>query len=91
MKTFWTLFLTLVTVMSLCACQGSVGKSLAKDESVQTEERSVQVVKTGSGVTVKTAQEWAADYPEIYESYLANSENTEVHDYTKDYPMVSIL
>lgn len=91
MKTFWTLFLTLVTVMSLCACRGSVGKSLAKDESVQTEERSVQVVKTGSGVTVKTAQDWAATYPEIYASYMANSENTEVHDYTKDYPMIPIL
>lgn len=51
----------------------------------------MQVVKTGSGVTVMTAQDWAETYPEIYASYLANSENTEVHDYTKDYPMIGVV
>ena len=54
-------------------------------------KRQAQVVKTGSGVTVMTAQDWAETYPEIYASYLANSENTEVHDYTKDYPMIGVV
>ena len=54
-------------------------------------KRLTQVVKTGSGVTVMTAQDWAETYPEIYASYLANSENTEVHDYTKDYPMIGVV
>ena len=91
MNKFWTLLLASSMVLGLCGCQRNVEESPIKDGMAQTEGTGVQVVQTGSGVTVKTAQEWAADYPEIYESYLANSENTEVHDYTKDYPMVSIL
>lgn len=54
-------------------------------------ERRTQVVKTGSGVTVMTAQDWAETYPEIYASYLANQDNTEVHDYTEDYPMIGVI
>ena len=91
MNKFWTLLLASSMVLGLCGCQRNVEESPIKDGMAQTEGTGVQVVQTGSGVTVKTAQEWAADYPEIYESYLANSENTEVHDYTKEYPMVSIL
>ena len=53
--------------------------------------RLAQVVKTGSGVTVMSAREWADSYPEIYASYLANSQNTEVHDYTEDYPMIGVI
>ena len=91
MKTFWTLLLTSLMVLSLCACQWSVEESPAADEAVQPEDKGVQVVQTGSGVTVKTAQDWAESYPEIYASYLANNENTEVHDYTMDYPMISVV
>ncbi len=68
MKTFWTLLMTSLMVLSLCACQGSVKESPAADETAQPEDKGVQVVQTGSGVTVKTAKEWAADYPEIYAS-----------------------
>lgn len=53
--------------------------------------RTPQAVQTGSGVTVKTAAEWAEQYPDIYASYQANSGNTTVHDYTKDYPMITTL
>ena len=38
-----------------------------------------------------TAQDWAEKYPEVYASYLANSENGEIHDYTKDYPMIGTI
>ncbi|WP_300820901.1 ammonia-forming cytochrome c nitrite reductase subunit c552 [uncultured Oscillibacter sp.] len=51
--------------------------------------RAAQVVKTGTAVKVTTAAEWAQQYPDIYASYLANSENDSVHDYVADYPMLS--
>ena len=97
MKKFWMLLLAALMVLSLCACQKEAvvenPGDPAPEEDVQTEEtvRTPQVVQTGSGVTVKTAQDWAAEYPEIYASYLANNDNTEVHDYTKDYPMIPII
>ena len=50
-----------------------------------------QVVKTGSGVTVITAQDWAETYPEIYASYLANNENDEVLDHVEEYPMIGVV
>ena len=59
--------------------------------SLSTDKRLPQVVKTGSGVTVMSAKDWAETYPEIYASYLANNDNTEIHDYTKDYPMIGVV
>ena len=70
---------------------GQSGDAPAAPAVQSSEKRLTQVVKTGSGVTVMTAQDWAETYPEIYASYLANSENTEVHDYTKDYPMIGVV
>ena len=99
MKKFWMLLLAALMVLSLCACQKKAEEpapetpapSESAEQSEETGFRTAQVVQTGSGVTVKTAQDWAAEYPEIYASYLANEENTEVHDYTKDYPMIPII
>ena len=99
MKKFWMLLLTALMVLSLCACQKKAEEpapetpapSETAEQSKETGFRTAQVVQTGSGVTVKTAQDWAAECPEIYASYLANEENTEVHDYTKDYPMIPII
>ncbi len=99
MKKFWMLLLAALMVLSLCACQKKAEEpapetpapSETAEQSEETGFRTAQVVQTGSGVTVKTAQDWAAEYPEIYASYLANEENTEVHDYTKDYPMIPII
>ena len=48
-------------------------------------------VETGSKITVMTASQWAETYPEIYESYLKNSENSETTDYVEDYPMIATL
>lgn len=50
-----------------------------------------QVVKTGSGVTVLSAQDWAEAYPEIYASYLANNNNSEVKDHVEEYPMIGVV
>ena len=98
MKKFWMLLLTALMLLTLCACQDKAaeevpGDAPAPEETVQPEEtdRKAQVVQTGSGVTVKSAQDWATEYPEIYASYLANNDNTEIHDYTKDYPMIPIV
>ena len=48
-------------------------------------------VETGVKVTLMTADKWAAEYPEIYESYMRNSENSEVTDYVSYYPMIQVL
>ena len=53
--------------------------------------RKTRVVKTGTAVQVISADAWAEQYPEIYASYLANSENTEDADYVADYPMLSTV
>jgi formate-dependent nitrite reductase cytochrome c552 subunit len=49
------------------------------------------VVQTGSGIIVMSAKDWAEEYPEIYASYMANNDNTEIHDYTVDYPMIPMI
>ena len=53
--------------------------------------KAAQVVETGSGVTVKTAAEWAETYPEIYASYMANADNADVVEYTEEYPMIPVI
>ena len=58
---------------------------------VKEQGRTAQVVETGSGVTVLSARDWAEQYPYIYASYLANSENNQVHEYTVDYPMLPVV
>ena len=54
-------------------------------------KRTAKVVETGTGVTVMSAEDWASRYPEIYASYMANSENEEIHDYVEAYPMISTV
>ena len=57
MNKFWTLLLASSMVLGLCGCQRNVEESPIKDGMAQTEGTGVQVVQTGSGVTVKTAQD----------------------------------
>ena len=96
MKKFWILLLTVLLALSICGCQENEAEPTQEaTEAAPVEEeetvRTAQVVQTGSGITVMTAQDWAEEYPEIYASYLANDDNTEVHDYTADYPMIPII
>ena len=107
MKRLSLLLLAVLVLMSFCACQKAEenietapdavvedAPEIATEEAVEeaTEEvRTAQVVQTGSGVTVMTANDWADEYPEIYASYLANGENTEIHDYPVDYPMIPVV
>jgi len=95
------LLLAALVLVTFCACQKTeeapvetaapqVSVEAAAPEVAQ-EVRTAQVVETGSGVTVLSAKDWAEEYPEIYTSYLANEENTAIHDYTKDYPMLPVV
>ena len=101
MKRLSMLLLAALVLVTFCACQKTeeapvetaapqVSVEAAAPEVVQ-EVRTAQVVETGSGVTVLSAKDWAEEYPEIYTSYMANEENTAIHDYTKDYPMLPVV
>lgn len=101
MKRLSMLLLAALVLVTFCACQKTeeapvetaapqVSVEAAAPEVAQ-EVRTAQVVETGSGVTVLSAKDWAEEYPEIYTSYLANEENTALHDYTKDYPMLPVV
>ena len=68
-----------------------MGQPSAPSAEKEEEPRRTQVVKTGSGVTVLSAREWAAEYPEIYASYLANNANSEVKDHVEEYPMIGVV
>ena len=68
-----------------------MGEVAAPAESASSVSKRTQVVKTGSGVTVLTAEDWAKTYPEIYASYMANSENKDVGDHVEEYPMISVV
>lgn len=48
-------------------------------------------VETGSGVGVSYAADWASQYPNQYESWAKNSENSGATDYLVDYPMLKTL
>jgi len=48
-------------------------------------------VKTGTKVTVLTANDWAEEYPDIYASFMANANNSTATDYLMDYPMLKTL
>lgn len=101
MKRFYMLLLAVLMVMTFCACQKTEEAPVETTAAVAAapevapeaapEVRTAQVVETGSGVTVLSAKDWAEEYPEIYTSYLANEENTAIHDYTKDYPMLPVV
>ena len=99
MRRYVILTLALLLALLLCACQSAEAPSATETAppEVQTpvveEEavRTAQVVETGSGITVMSAQDWADEYPEIYASYLANNDNDEVLDHVEEYPMIGIV
>jgi len=68
-----------------------MGETEAPAQTASGVKKQTQVVKTGSGVSVMSAQDWADTYPEIYASYLANNNNNEVHDHVEDYPMIGVV
>ena len=69
---------------------GEISSAPEESKTSSTVKRT-QVVKTGSGVTVLSAQDWAEAYPEIYASYLTNNSNSEVKDHVEEYPMIGVV
>ncbi len=48
-------------------------------------------VQTGTGVTVIPADQWEKTYPDVYASYMANEQNSEVVDYVTEYPFIATV
>ena len=48
-------------------------------------------VETGTGVSVIPSSQWEATYPDIYASYMATEQDSEVSDYVADYPMIAVV
>ena len=49
------------------------------------------VAPTGTGVTMIPADQWENTYPDVYASYMANADNSEVMDHVTEYPMLSTV
>lgn len=77
--------------------ESAIPKTPVQTEAPQQQEpeengiRIAQTVKTGSGVTVKTASQWANEYADIYASYMKNSENDRYIDHVEEFPMIATL
>ena len=85
------------TVLCLVLLTGSFPKgplamaAAPANEKAASGVRIAKVEETGSGITLLTAKDWESTYPEIYASYMKNSENDSAEDYVENYPMISTL
>ena len=68
-----------------------VNKPVAVRDVEHTGKATAKQVETMSGVSVIHAADWAEQYPEIYASWLKNSENDEIEDYLQTYPQLITL
>ena len=88
-------FVAAAAVFGLCTWLMTLAPELDNQQetaaAAPVTKRTAKVVETGTGVTVMSAEDWASRYPEIYASYMANSENEEIHDYVEAYPMISTV
>ena len=49
------------------------------------------VVETGTGVSLIPAAQWENTFPDVYASYMATQNNTEVIDHVAEYPMIATV
>ncbi len=81
-----------LVLLSAVFPKGPVAMAAAPtNEKSASGVRIAKVEETGSGITLLTAKEWESTYPEIYASYMKNSENDSAEDYVENYPMISTL
>lgn len=50
-----------------------------------------KVAQTGTGITMIPSAQWQEAYPEVYASYMANEENSEIVDYVAQYPSIAVI
>ncbi len=55
------------------------------------EVKEAKVAEKGTGITIIPATEWENTFPDVYASYMANSEIEEVVEYTEKYPMIQTI
>ncbi len=70
-------FFTVLTALLVCAIGLALGEAL--------------IEKKGTGITVISPAEWESQFPNEYATYQANSENSEVVEYTEEYPFIRIV
>ena len=73
---------TKIAVAAILSVAAIGGRELALKTALKPLEAPTPANANG----VVTAEEWAEVYPEIYESYKANDENTYRTDYLEDDP-----
>ena len=52
------------------------------------ETAAAKVAEKGTGITVTKADDWAAQFPNQYETYMMNNDNSEVVEYTEEHPYI---
>ena len=97
MKKAISVILAILMILSFSACGSASAEELSSaveieaDPSMPEGFETAKVVKTGSGITVKSAEAWKEQYPEIYASYMKNEENRDTVSYVEEYPMIGKL
>ena len=56
-----------------------------------TEKITALVAESGTGITVTKSTDWQEQYPNEYNSYAMNSENSEHHSYIEQHPYIREL
>ena len=80
--------IALVLMAALSGCSGGPKTGTVRE---RRPGQRVQVVQSGSGVSVRKASDWAKDYPDIHASYLRNAANNENYSYVETYPMLGVV
>lgn len=62
-----------------------------QDEPAKEETAAVKVAEKGTGITVTKADDWSTQFPNQYETYMMNNENSEVVEYTEEHPYIQRL
>ncbi len=75
------------------APSADAGKEETPAETAPSETAAVHnlVAETGTGIQVTKAADWETKYPNQYETYMLNTENDEVVEYTEEHPYIKTL
>lgn len=106
MKSKRILCLMAASLLLLSACSGPASTQTTSGDTTaapnETDAPGTTAAETPGNVTVNlptaarangviSAEEWSEMFPEIYASYMANSNNSEQIDHTVEYPAIKVL